>query len=333
MTWADVARSILAVGLAVALAGAGCGDKRDGSPRSEPSASEVGATVEPGGADIARSDTAAASITVLGTTASGSALSGDRDRGYVAVLVAAEAVEVAALHDGILVEVRVRPGDRVSAGQVVARLDEAPMREALAVARGEREAARATVAQREIEVSEAERALAVSERLVGSGVSAQKELDDARFAVDKARSVRAAARAVLAQEDARIAQLSRRLREAAITAPIAGRISLRYLGPGTVVSPGTAVVRLIRTDTMWIRFAVPPERAGLFAIGDTVSAAFESPPLTLPAVVRNIAPELDPAARMLFVEAEMAVPEQHSERLRAGLPAWVRPAAPGAGRP
>ena len=60
-----------------------------------------------------------------------------QDERYVAVIAALEAVDVASRHAGTLLEVRVRPGDRVAAGDVLARLDETPMREALAMALAE----------------------------------------------------------------------------------------------------------------------------------------------------------------------------------------------------
>lgn len=252
----------------------------------------------------------------------GGVVSGDER--YVAVIAAREAVDVASRHAGILVEILVRPGEPVAEGDILARLDEKPMAEALAMARAERASAQATLAQRDVAIEEAASKLATEEKLAAGGVGARQALDDARFALEKARKARDIARSQLSQQQASIVTLSRQLEEAAIKAPFAGTIALRYRDPGALVAQGTAVVRLIRTDSLWVKFAVPPDHAARFAIGDAVSAELESPDISLSATIRHISPELDPAARLIFIEAELTVPAQWQGRLRSGLPAWVR---------
>ena len=246
-----------------------------------------------------------------------------QDERYVAVIAALEAVDVASRHAGTLLEVRVRPGDRVAAGDVLARLDETPMREALAMALAERRSARAVLAQRVVEIAEAKRALEIEQELFARGIGAQKHLEEAGFALQKTHKAREYALAQVAEQSARIEQLERQLTEAVIAAPFAGTISLRYRDPGALVSAGAAIARVIRTDSLWVRFAVPADRAAHLGVGDFVTVKLASPRASLPAQIRHISPELDPAARMVFVEAKLDAPDHLQGKLRAGLPAWV----------
>ncbi len=243
---------------------------------------------------------------------------------YVAVIAAREAVDVATRHEGTLTEVLVRPGSPVAKDQVLARLDDAPMRESLALARAERASAQATLAQHQVTIEEAQSKLDTERTLAAQGIGARQALDDARFALEKALSARDIAQTELVQQQARIAILVRQLEEAQVKAPFAGIVSLRYADPGALLDQGAAVVRLIRADALWVKFAVPPEHAAAFAVGDAVTAELVSPAVSLSATIRTISPELDPAARMIFMEAELTVPEQWRGKLRAGLPAWVR---------
>jgi hypothetical protein len=54
----------------------------------------------------------------------------------------------------------------------------------------------------------------------------------------------------------------------------------------------------------------------------------ETASLPVDAVVRHVAPELEPASQMIIAEAELALDEQTRDRIKAGLAARVRLAAP-----
>jgi RND family efflux transporter MFP subunit len=247
------------------------------------------------------------------------------DPRYVAVLVPEEAVDIKSKEAGDLIAVSVRPGDRVATGDVVAELDLTPVREALTMAQAEVRSARASLAQREVDIAAAERALEIEQDLANKGIGAQKNVEEARFALERAGKVKDGAAAALAEKQAHIDQLVRRSNEAQIRAPFDGAVALRYRDPGAAVVAGTAIVRLIRVDALWARFAVAPADVVRLAVGDTVRLDIESMAEWLPATVRHISPELDPAAQMVFVDAWLEIPDAQRGLLRAGLPAWVSP--------
>jgi HlyD family secretion protein len=131
--------------------------------------------------------------------------------------IEATEIDVATKLPGRVLDIAVREGDFVSAGQVLARMQietlEAQRSEAQAlreqavasvassealvvVRESDRQAARALVAQREAELDAAERRLSRSQTLAREGASSEQELDDDSARV---RSVRAALTAAQAQ--------------------------------------------------------------------------------------------------------------------------------------
>ena len=250
------------------------------------------------------------------------------DTRYVAVLVPLEAVDVTCKEAGDLKAVHVRLGDVVAAGDAIAELDLGPIAEDLRIARARLDSFKDLLGQRKIEIAAAERELEIQTEMLSKGIGARKQVEAADFALARARKIADQAVADVTEQQAHIAKLQRRVREATIEAPFSGAVARRYRDPGTAVSAGTAIVRLIRVDALWVRFAVPPTDIAHIEQGETIRVEVDTPEVSLPATVEHVSPELDPDAQMVFVEARLEVPELLQGHLRAGLPAWVRPLPP-----
>ena len=168
---------------------------------------------------------------------------------------------IAAAVPGLLTEVRAAVGDRVRAGQILARISSpqlVEMQHALASAITQRELARDTHER--------------DQRLFGEGLIAQVRLR--------------ASQARLAEADAQLAERRLQLRLAGIPeAPAAGaalRPQATIVAPsaGIVIEAGavngqrvdvvTALFRIARGSAVWLELQAPPERAAAIAIGDTV---------------------------------------------------------------
>ena len=102
--------------------------------------------------------------------------------GGPAVIALAEAVDLAPSFDGVLAEVRVGPGDLVAAGQVVALLDERPLREELDSALAALRETRARGPRIAVDIRSARRRVQVEQQAVEAGTSARRLLEEARFA-------------------------------------------------------------------------------------------------------------------------------------------------------
>lgn len=212
---------------------------------------------------------------------------------------------------GRLVELKAVEGQRVKAGDLLARvsaeeLDAAVDRDLAALQAAEAkslEAANGTrledIAQGEARVKDADAALRLAEenlkraaRLSRDGVLSQAELDRAQTERDRAQaSLHLAAKALaelkagLRQEqrlgvsaDARraraVLELSRaQAKFTEIRAPFDGIVVHRLREPGSVLGVGQGVVTLARLDTLWVRVYLPQSLQARARIGLPVEVA------------------------------------------------------------
>jgi RND family efflux transporter MFP subunit len=148
---------------------------------------------------------------------------------------------------GKVVEVNVEEGMAVREGQVLARLDDAQARAALALAEAQVEAARRAVHENEVRLEEARLALNRFTQLLKVGFSTQADVDGARANADSA-----SARIVLTTQQAKVAEQQVKLQETEldntiIRAPFSGIAISKDAQPGEMVSPVSAGGGFTRT--------------------------------------------------------------------------------------
>jgi RND family efflux transporter MFP subunit len=139
-------------------------------------------------------------------------------------------VKVSSLVPGRVAELTVAEGDRVSAGQLIAKIDDHSFRDQIAQA----EAGEATA---QANVENAKLNLARNEDLVQRGISARKELEDARTE----SSVNAGA---LKQAQATLSTARLQLSRTEIHSPISGTVVKRFVSGGEQVD-GTAAAPIV----------------------------------------------------------------------------------------
>jgi RND family efflux transporter MFP subunit len=224
-------------------------------------------------------------------------------RAMVGVFVAREAAELAAPIAGRLIEVSKRIGDRVSAGEVVARIDARAQELDLAVARAQvAEAASehaVALAQRAASREREERLRALGEDGLSSGADRAQALAERRVAELRADSVEA----TLLRQRATADRLSRACEEALVRAPFEGVIAIRYADPGAQITPTRPIVRIVRSGPAIVRFALPEARS--VGVGATLRVVVHGSGAQLRARVERVAPEVDLALRAFVVEAEV----------------------------
>lgn len=147
------------------------------------------------------------------------------------VLHAGDAAMVAFLEGGRLAERPVEVGQRVGAGDVVARLDDPGTRNAV---RG----ARASVSELEERLAQLERDRARSAALAREGVTTSEELERVESGLARTRSALEGARAQLGETQ-------RRRAETVVRAPFSGVVTDVLAEPGELLGPGQPVIRLV----------------------------------------------------------------------------------------
>lgn len=196
---------------------------------------------------------------------------------------------------GPVVEVRVEPGQRVGAGDLLLRLDDTALREAF---RSAESAVRVNREQADLGRRNLERA----ERLTTTGAIADQS-------VEQARASRMAADAGLADAESRLTAARQQLQKAEVRAPFAGIVSVRPAGAGDVVQPGTPLVTVIDPTSMRLEAAVPLEALDSIRVGlqvDFSVPGYQS--RRFAGTVIRVSPSVDPVTRQLPVTVSVPNP-------------------------
>jgi RND family efflux transporter MFP subunit len=138
-------------------------------------------------------------------------------------------------------------GAHVRSGQVLATLDDSDARLALQSAQTARDATRATIADQEVQLANAERALGRAEQLAAGGAQSQEALENARTAAASARARLEIARAQVAAAEARVREARQGVDNCVIRAPFEGIAVSKDAQVGEMVSPVSAGGGFTRT--------------------------------------------------------------------------------------
>lgn len=273
------------------------------------------------------------------------AVSFARERTFTGVVKAVRTSELGFERTGRLDAVLVDEGDRVLAGQPLARLDvknlvakrdeltaqrsaaQAQLDELVAGPRKETiAAARAVVDDLKAQLELAELRYGRSEKLVEQRAisreeydqrslglrSTQARLEAARQQLEELEAgVRpekiAAQRAVVQQLDAALANLAVDLEESTLSAPFGGVVALRRMDEGAIVSPGTPVLRLVEDDQLEAWIGLPVAAAAGLTPDERYEIEING--RQWDAALRAVLPELDPATRTRTAVLRFSAPD------------------------
>jgi len=263
--------------LLAALPLAGCG--RDPNATADPAAAR--ATTPPASAPAA-SAPASASNAVAVPVAPSSA-----DPAFESALAPLRDVEIAARAAGMVTRLDAEIGDRVAEGARLAQLDD-------------REA-RATLAEREAEVTRTQSAWDRAQKLKEQNVVSEEEFLNARAAIETARAQRD--RAALEVE------------HCAVTAPIGGVVMQRRVQRGQSVKVGDPLFRIADPSVLRAELLLPEAMLGAVRDGQPVRLVPASGP-AVPARITRVVPIVDPASGTFRVTIDL-------DNRHAHLPAGI----------
>lgn len=225
---------------------------------------------------------------------------------FLGVVLARSAADIAPRVEGKLKDVYVRLGDHVTSGQAIAAIDAPTLRYELRVAEANLMAMDAEQNRAVVELSEADERLARRNALATDALVTREELATVRYQQQVATTHVASLRAQSAERRAQVDRLRKDNADVILRAPFNGIVAARYMDPGSSVSSSTPIVRVISADDVFVRFAVSEQQASTIATGQQVNVRVGDRPLALRGIIDKIAPEIDAAARMVFVEANLA---------------------------
>ena len=238
--------------------------------------------------------------------------------------------------------------DRVTRGQLLARIDtrtlEAQRTQAeaeVARARENYAAAQATVQLRQSEQLLASQELKRIREMFQRKYASQQLLDQqqARFdtsnsAVVAAKAQLAAINAAIGAAQAQVAQLTSEIDDSSLRAPLDGVIQLRLAEPGEVLGAGGRVLLLIDPSDQYMNLYLPASTAGRLTIGDEARIVLDAlPDQALPAKISFV------AAKAQFTPKQVETRDERQKlvfrvKLRLTAPDAVpqaKPGMPGAG--
>lgn len=200
--------------------------------------------------------------------------------GTVGRIEAATAPTVAAEVPGVVVELTVDAGERVEAGALLARIDDANYRNAVA----------------RLEALHAQQARSVDrlQRLRDEQSVAQSTLDDAE--------------AQLAALDAQLRDARTALRRTRITSPVAGRIQQRFVSVGDFRSVGEPLFRVSTDDRLRVVLPFPERLIAQLNVGLTVRLESPLTQDTVMATISELRPNIGATSRALEAIVELDNP-------------------------
>ncbi len=296
MTLASKLVKVLFVTAGLALGVTGCGEEKEAAATPTAQPAEVADAVE------VQTDFA------------------DRPGFHVGVLMPASSVELAPTYDGTIRSIHVKVGDHIEKGTAVATFDEKEAREALRMAEADLRGAKGAAASAWAVARNARRRLETEKKLFQQGITASNAVDDARAQTEQAGAAGSGAAGGVAAAKVKVEQLQRQLQEMDLAAPFSGKVAMVYRKKGAQAGPNRPVLKLIGTERTLVRFAVPPEQAETFAIGQSVEVHVDWLEAPLAAVIHEVAPEVDAPTGLVFLEAELT---SEPGELRPHSPAWV----------
>ena len=193
---------------------------------------------------------------------------------------------------GAVLQTYVDQGTRVSAGTVLARLDDTAIRDAFLSARSG-----VTSAQTSADV--AKRELERAQKLVAAGAIADRDVENAKRASIGAESQLADARARLSAAEQQLAKTT-------IKSPFAGVVSVRSVTAGDLASPGAPLFTVVDPTSMRLEGSVPADQVSAVRLGMPVTFTVQGyPGRSFTGHITRINPVADPTTRQVRILASI----------------------------
>jgi RND family efflux transporter MFP subunit len=203
---------------------------------------------------------------------------------------------------GAVLQVTSEIGNAVKQGQVIARLEDTTLREAVL-------SAESAVKSAEAALDVAQREATRTANLVKGGALPDREVETTQNAVT-------AAQAQLANAKAQQATARKQLDKATVRSPMSGIVAERAANRGDIVSTGDPLYKIIAPSSMQLNAAVPAEALSAIRVGlpvDFTVRGYETP---FEGRIERISPTADPVTRQVSIY--VSIPNKGG-RLVAGL--------------
>ena len=193
---------------------------------------------------------------------------------------------------GAVLTTHAEPGQAVHAGQALAQIDAAVLRDLALSARSA-----VNTAQSSLDI--AKRELSRNETLEKAGAIAERDLE-------RARNQLLSGQTQLANAEAQLANVRKQLDKASVQSPFTGIVAQRQVSAGDVVQPGTALYTIVDPGSMQLEASVSAEQLAQVRVGmPVVFTVTGYPGRTFTGRVTRVNPIADAATRQVKITAEL----------------------------
>ena len=192
-----------------------------------------------------------------------------------------ENIMISPEYSGILTQVNVKAGQRVSKGQVLARIDDGGMSSQLA--------------QAETQLALAKTTFEKQKNLWDQKIGSEIQYLQAKTSMESQQKM--------------VAQIKSQLNKTVVTAPFSGTIDDVLIEKGKVVAPGMELFRIVNLTNMYVTANVPENYIGQLKVGAVVDVYLNSLGKNYKGKVRQIGNYINPNNRTFGIEIALPNPD------------------------
>ena len=215
-------------------------------------------------------------------------------------------VDIASKFAGRVAQVRVKEGDAIQKGELIAALDTAELRAQLAGAKAAVQRAIAAIARAETDINirkaeydladvEMQRATRLEQTSAGTRADLERRRAQSLVAAAQIEGSRSALfEAIAAKEaaDAQVTQIEAILDDSELHTPASGRVEYKLVQAGEVVAAGGRLVTILDLSDVYMTIFLPTGESGRVALGSQARIVLDSVPnAVFPATVSFVAAE------------------------------------------
>lgn len=237
-------------------------------------------------------------------------------------LVAEQQADIAAERNGRVVSVKVRIGDRVKKGQILAELDDRSLRSACESQKARMASAQAQLREWQAEQHTAESDLRRADAMREAKIISDENWEHAKYRVDETMEevTRFREEATAAEADLSTANLQ--LEQSRIVAPFAGVVGRSSARPAQEVKPGDVLFWITAEAPLQVLFTVPETEMAAFSSGKPLDlTTADYPGLHQAGRIIRVSPVVDPGSGSIQVIGAVVHP---SSKLKPGMTMQVR---------
>jgi RND family efflux transporter MFP subunit len=250
-----------------------------------------------------------AAASVRETSPTPSPADSNASKNILSVLTVEHEVDVRAQREGLVQQINVEEGQKVTTGEVLARLDDRSLAMELEKARADLLVAQNNVKSKEAEKQAKEANLRRQKLMRDAGLSSEADLEEAQFEATAVGYEVDSWKALVNSSQAQIQSLKIDVEQTQFRAPFPGVVLRRYLRQGQNVAKDDPGFRVSQLEPLQVHVQVPEATGGKprIGIGTQIFAVVE-PEHSYSARIIKVSPTVDPASDSYDVTMQLSGP-------------------------